>query len=53
MLDDIEEVEVLDLENDDIYKTPNDQELKEEEIYSIIEVVLKVNNNAYRNNTSN
>lgn len=46
VLDDIEEVEVLDLENDDIYKTPNDQELKEEEIYNIVDVVLKVNNGA-------
>ena len=46
VLDDLEEVEVLDLENDDIYKTPNDQELKEEEIYNIVDVVLKVNNGA-------
>lgn len=46
VLDDIEEVEVLDLENDDIYKTPNDQELKDEEIYNIVDVVLKVNNGA-------
>ena len=46
VLDDVEEVEVLDLENDDIYKTPNDQELKEEEIYNIVDVVLKVNNGA-------
>ena len=46
VLDDTPEVEVLDLENDDIYKTPNDQELKEEEIYNIVDVVLKVNNGA-------
>lgn len=46
VLDDTPEIEVLDLENDDIYKTPNDQELKEEEIYNIVDVVLKVNNGA-------
>ena len=44
ILDD--EVEVLDLENDDIYTTTNDQELKEEEIYNIVDVALKVKNGA-------
>ena len=46
VLDELEEVEVLDLENDDIYKTTNDQELRDEEIYNIVDVVLKVNNGA-------
>ncbi len=44
VLDD--EVEVLDLENDDIYTTTNDQELKEEEMYNIVDVALKVKNGA-------
>lgn len=39
-----DEIEVLDAENDDIKVVTQDREKKEEDIYNIVDVVLKVNN---------